>query len=148
MDTVLEYASREWIDEVFINLPRELPLCTDLINQFIQMGITVHLNLSVAEDVMGKKQFVEKLSSYTVLTYSINAASTRQLAVKRLLDIAGGLVGCLCTLILTVVIGPVIYAQSPARSFLRRSGSVKTEEDLNSTNSEACIRTQKRGKKN
>ena len=117
MDTVLEYASREWIDEVFINLPRELPLCTDLINQFIQMGITVHLNLSVAEDVMGKKQFVEKLSSYTVLTYSINAASTRQLAVKRLLDIAGGLVGCLCTLILTVVIGPVIYAQSPGPLF-------------------------------
>lgn len=116
-DTVLEYASKKWIDEVFINLPKELPLCTELINQFLRMGITVHLNLSETERVRGAKRSVERLSSYTVLTYSINAASTRQLLAKRLMDIAGGLVGCLFTLLLIVFIGPAIYIQSPGPLF-------------------------------
>ena len=117
VNTVLAYASKKWIDEVFINIPKELPLCTELINQFLQMGITVHLNLFETERVVGAKRSVERLSSYTVLTYSINTASTRQLLAKRLMDIAGGLVGCLFTLLLIVFIGPAIYIQSPGPLF-------------------------------
>lgn len=37
--------------------------------------------------------------------------------MKRALDILGGLVGCLITLILTVILGPLIYIQSPGPIF-------------------------------
>ena len=65
----------------------------------------------------GKKQFVEKVGNYTVLTTSINYASTRQLMLKRLMDIAGGLVGCIFTGIICIFVGPAIYIASPGPIF-------------------------------
>ena len=65
----------------------------------------------------GKKQFVEKVGDYTVLTTSINYASTRDLMLKRLVDIAGGLVGCLITGILFIFVAPAIYIASPGPIF-------------------------------
>ena len=65
----------------------------------------------------GKKQLVEKVGDYTVLTTSINYASTRDLMLKRLVDIAGGLVGCLITGILFIFVAPAIYIASPGPIF-------------------------------
>ena len=36
---------------------------------------------------------------------------------KRVLDITGGIVGCLATLLLIVIIGPMIYIKSPGPIF-------------------------------
>ena len=60
----------------------------ELIEQFTETGVTMHLNLAKVQSVPGKKQFVEKVGDYTVLTTSINYASTRDLMLKRLMDIA------------------------------------------------------------
>ena len=46
-----------------------------------------------------------------------NHATNRQSFLKRMLDIAGGLVGSILTIILTVIIGPLIYIQSPGPIF-------------------------------
>lgn len=45
LGNVEEYVCREWVDEVFLDLPKEVPLPRDLFNDFIEMGITVHLKL-------------------------------------------------------------------------------------------------------
>ena len=42
---VAEYVCREWVDEVFINLPKDMPLPQELMDDFIEMGVTVHLKL-------------------------------------------------------------------------------------------------------
>ena len=81
----------------------------------------------------GKKQFVEKVGDYTVLTTSINYASTRQLMLKRLMDIAGGLVGCIFTGIICIFVGPAIYIASPG----------PMERNLKCTSSAVCIWMQK-----
>lgn len=60
---------------------------------------------------------MEKVGNYTVLTTSINYASTRQLMLKRLMDIAGGLVGCIFTGIICIFVGPAIYIASPGPIF-------------------------------
>ena len=60
---------------------------------------------------------MEKIGNYTVLTTSINYASARQLCLKRLMDIAGGLVGCIFTAILFVFVAPAIYIASPGPIF-------------------------------
>lgn len=46
-----------------------------------------------------------------------NYASTRQLMLKRLMDIAGGLVGCIFTGIICIFVGPAIYIASPGPIF-------------------------------
>ena len=116
-DTVADYVCREWVDEVFVNLPDVAPCPETLLNQLTEMGAVVHMKLAKTSNLIGEKKFVERLGIYTVLTTSINYATTKQLFMKRALDILGGLVGCLITLILTVILGPLIYIQSPGPIF-------------------------------
>ncbi len=112
-----EFVCREWIDEVLIVTSGVVPYPKELVEQFMETGVTVHLSLAKVQSVPGKKQFVEKIGDYTVLTTSINYASTRELMLKRLADIAGGLLGCLMTGILFVFVAPAIYIASPGPIF-------------------------------
>ena len=117
MENAAEYVCKEWIDEVLIVTSGVVQYPKELIEQFTETGVTVHLNLAKVQSVPGKKQFVEKIGDYTVLTTSINYASTRDLMLKRLMDIAGGLVGCLITGILFIFVAPAIYIASPGPIF-------------------------------
>lgn len=115
------YVCKEWIDEVLIvvsdELSDEFSYPSELIDKLSQTGVTIHLNLAKITNVPGKKQFVEKVGVYTVLTTSINYASSFQLILKRLMDIAGGLVGCILTGIILIFVAPAIYIASPGPIF-------------------------------
>ena len=111
------YVFQEWIDEVLVAVPDSLPYPDKLISQLTETGVTVHLNLAKVANVPGKKQFVEKVGNYTVLTTSLNYASTGQLLLKRIMDIVGGLVGCIFTGIICIFVGPAIYIASPGPIF-------------------------------
>ena len=112
------YVCREWIDEVFVITSTELPYPYELMEQFTEAGVTVHLNLAkVSEAMGGNKQLVERIGPYTVLTTSINYTTEKQLFMKRAIDICGGLVGCVLTLLITIFVGPVIYLKSPGPIF-------------------------------
>ena len=116
-ESAAEYVCKQWIDEVLIVTSGTVPYPKELIQQFTETGVTVHLKLAKVKSVPGKKQFVEKIGEYTVLTTSLNYASTRALLVKRLMDIAGGLVGCLITAVLFLFVAPAIYIASPGPIF-------------------------------
>ena len=111
------YVCQEWIDEVLIVLSEDFLYPAELMEKLTETGVTVHLNLAKITNTVGKKQFVEKVGKYTVLTTSINYASTRQLLLKRLMDIAGGIVGCILTGIICLFVGPAIYKASPGPIF-------------------------------
>lgn len=116
-ETVGMYACKEWVDEVLIVLPKEIAYPNILIEQLTLAGITVHMNLAKVVNSPGKKQFVEKIGDYTVLTTSINYASLNELFLKRIFDIVCGLLGCILTLIICIFIGPAIYIASPGPIF-------------------------------
>ena len=111
------YVCQEWIDEVLIVISEDLPYPDGLVDKLTETGVTVHLNLAKITNQTGKRQFVEKVGSYTVLTTSLNYASFGQLFLKRLMDICGGLVGCIFTGIITIFVGPAIYLASPGPIF-------------------------------
>lgn len=117
MDTISEYLCHEWVDEVFVKISETEPYPQKLIDEIITMGLTVHLSLGEMEKSLSGKNFIEKIGGYSVITSSINTASPKQLLYKRLMDIAGGIVGCLLTVILIIVIGPMIYIKSPGPIF-------------------------------
>lgn len=120
-DDLVEYVCREWVDEVFINIPESEPYPAELLDKFIEMGVVVHMKLAKSQNLLGKKQFVEHLGTYTVLTTSINSVSRRQIILKRIMDIAGGLAGCIITGILCIFVGPAIYIQSPGPIFFKQT---------------------------
>ena len=117
MENLSAYAQKNWVDEVFINLPETAAYLNKLMEDFVEMGVTVHLNLSQITHTPGRVQIVEKVGNYTVLTSSMNYATTKQAFVKRVMDIAGGLVGCLICVLLVIFVGPIIYFSSPGPIF-------------------------------
>lgn len=115
--TVTGYVCQEWVDEVLLTLPKEMPFPEEMYDELVAMGITVHLRLLRAMPVAEQKQSVGRLGSYTVLSSSVNMISLRQVIYKRTLDIFGGILGCMATAILTLLIGPLIYMKSPGPIF-------------------------------
>ena len=119
---VVNYVCREWVDEVFIRTSDNSSAVKKLTEQFLEMGITVHQGLfKNSDEESDHKQFIEKLGNYTVLTSSINVATPIQLFAKRTLDIIGGLVGCLCTGLIFIVIAPLIKKESPGPVFFSQT---------------------------
>ena len=114
-----EYICRKWVDEVFINVTKTSDRPFEFIEQCRQMGIVVHENLASNHE-RNKKQFIEKIDGYTVLTTSINYASPLQALIKRALDIMGGITGCIITLIIIVFVGPKIKKESPGPVFFKQ----------------------------
>lgn len=116
-DNVVSYVCREWVDEIFVDVSEDMTYPEDLLDSFVEMGIVVHMNLVSSPRFVGQKQMVEKIGKFTVLTTSMNYATPGQLFLKRVLDILGGLVGCLLTGIALLIVGPMIYLQSPGPVF-------------------------------
>lgn len=114
---VLEYIGDKWIDQIFVDLEKELPLPQKILNQCVEAGIAVHLSLKGTSEIEAQKQVVEQIGGQSVLTNSINIATSKQILMKRTLDIVGGLVGCILTVCLVIVIGPIIYIKSPGPIF-------------------------------
>lgn len=113
MDTVTEYICKQWVDEViFYDLP-EIRAMQDLIDDITEAGVTVHISLMNFLDKKGNRQLVEKVAGCTVLTTSINYMSQKEAFYKRTLDVIGGLVGCILTIFIMIIVGPFIYIASP-----------------------------------
>lgn len=120
-ETAPMYVCQNWIDEVLIVPSEKAPYPGALMDKLSETGVTTHLNLAKVSHTPGKKQLVEKMGPYTVLTTALNCASGTQLALKRLMDIAGGLVGCLFTGIIFIFVAPAIYISSPGPIFFAQT---------------------------
>lgn len=115
------FICQHWVDEVLINVSEDYHYPQKLYEELLEMGIVVHVNLARIRKTSGQKQFVERIGDYTVITTSMNYTTDRQAMVKRLLDIAGGLVGCLLTGIIFIFVGPAIYISSPGPIFFSQT---------------------------
>ncbi len=113
---VVSYIQTLWIDEVMLILPKDQATPEKLLEELAIMGVTSHMAINMDND-RNTMQTVEKICGYQVLTESIRIAKTRQLFVKRVIDIIGGLVGVVFTAILTVILGPIIFFSDPGPIF-------------------------------
>lgn len=116
-DESIQRIRSKWVDEVFVLQPDGYSLDRELMNDLIDMGITVHICPELLNDEDWTAVEMRKLGKFRVLTSSINFVPADQLFLKRCMDIVGGLFGCLITLIMTIVIGPAIYVKSPGPIF-------------------------------
>ena len=148
MDDAADYFCREWVDEVFIYPSKLADLeiqefineagvaehntrpedrkreetedrTARLIEQCREMAIPIHIRLPIS--TVGGKVFVEKVGGYNVLTTTANYATPGQMALKRLTDIIGGIVGSIAAVGIIVVIGPKIKKESPGPILFRQT---------------------------
>ena len=116
-DEAIQRLLHAWVDEVFILQPDHLPFPTKLQDELMTMGITVNYTMTAISDGRWPATDIRKLGNYKVLTNSVRFASAGQLALKRGLDILGGLVGCIFTGIIFIFVAPAIYIKSPGPIF-------------------------------
>ena len=112
-----DYVCKKWVDEVLIILPKTREYPKELIDRLEETGVVVHVNIPYISSENGKRQFVEDVGGYTVLTTAFNYASPKQLLVKRIMDICAGIIGCLLIAIIFIFVAPIIYINSPGPIF-------------------------------
>lgn len=116
-EDVLTLARQMPLDEVFLNLPDEdMAYVKHMIYDLESMGIACHYNIDIVERP-SKEVRVGNFAGYTVVTYSINHFDYRRMVVKRGIDVVGGLVGCLITIVLTPFVALAIKLDSPGPVF-------------------------------
>lgn len=115
-DDVTAYIHKNWVDEVFFALLEHVDIPKKIMKDCNRMGVVTHVQLAALNE-LGKNQVVEEIAGYMVLSSSINIVSSWQLLVKRLMDIAGGLVGCIFTGIIYIFIAPIMKVKSPGPVF-------------------------------
>lgn len=112
---VLSYITGHVVDEIYINTSREVNLESE-VEKYIEAGVTVHINLLETKGIAGYK-CMEDFAGETVLTMTFKSATARQLLMKRMLDICGGLVGVVMMGIIFLFVAPIIKKQSPGPVF-------------------------------
>lgn len=114
---VVEYVKRNWVDEVLIAIPASDPFPRKIMDHLTAMGVTVHMNLDKSSQFVGVKQVVGKVGGLVVISSSLNTMTARQRTEKRILDICGGVAGCILTGILYLILAPMIRKESPGPVF-------------------------------
>ena len=120
-ETLVKHLCEIWVDEVFVSLPVAYPYPAKLLSDMAEMGIVVHMEMEQLECESWQHQVIENFAGATVRTTSMTMATPGQAALKRTLDILGGIVGCLITGVLTLIIGPMIYIKSPGPIFFKQT---------------------------
>ncbi len=120
-DTLVQYLTNNWVDEVYLDVPPKANLPVDLINDLMQMGITIHTALSNLDDLESRHKNVEWICGHLTITTSLGYITGRDVLLKRTMDILGGLVGSLFTVILTIPVGLAIWLSDPGPIFFSQT---------------------------
>lgn len=111
-NSLIDYLQKCVVDEVFINVPDDSEYTFQLSRQLLEMGITAHIYMENSYDTLPNRS-IGNVFGFNVLTTTISPISFRQALLKRLLDITGGIVGCIITIFIGIIIGPIIFIKSP-----------------------------------
>lgn len=117
-DTLEEYICRNWVDELLVVQDMEESFCRrkplqELLDRIAASGVAVQRVVDFRQDAAEFREMVEHVGGYTVVTSVVRSVTFRQAFFKRTMDILGGLAGCVLAGIVLVVVGPMIYLQSP-----------------------------------
>ncbi len=119
-EDILIRIGRDWVDEVLIYQPENVAYPAELVDSLLLMGITVHYGLSALNEHDECMQEVSKIGTYRVLTNSLRIVSYKQMIFKRMMDILGGIVGCILTGIIFIFVAPAIFIKSPGPIFFKQ----------------------------
>ncbi len=116
-EDMYDYIRQQVIDEVFVSVSNyPVNEIEDVILTLQHMGIVVNVNIQTF-GLKTKEKALREFGEHSVLTYSTNMFDNTSMFLKRGMDLAGSLVGLLFTAVLTVIVGPLIFLESPGPVF-------------------------------
>lgn len=117
---ILSFATREVVDEVFINLPSEQYNIGEFVSQFETMGIDVTVNLNAFDSSLALDKQIREIAGLNVVTFSTKFYKMSHVIAKRIIDIIGSVFGLLICGFASIVLvplirkdgGPAVFAQT------------------------------------
>jgi exopolysaccharide biosynthesis polyprenyl glycosylphosphotransferase len=116
-ETVIQLA----VDEVFICLPG-VPVneIREMVKRFEEMGLICHYNVDIFSRT-NPNTYVQQLSGYSVISFTLKTMDSRRLLIKRMIDIVGAIVGIILTAIITPFVAIAIKIDSPGPVFFSQT---------------------------
>lgn len=118
--TAADFLMREAVDEALLNLPgQDSGELNEIIALLQRLGILAH----VTTDTFGLEEqctAAGEFGPYHVLSCGRQSLKPEEQMLKRLMDIAGGAVGAICTLLLGVFVVPAIRLESPGPAIFKQ----------------------------
>ena len=118
-EVLVEYVRQDIVDEVYIDTFRSKEELDEMVQMFLQMGVTVHIGMGFLPDNLPNR-FMEMIGECNAITTTIKTASALEITLKRAMDIAGGLVGIVLTGIAYIFVAPAIKKASPGPVFFKQ----------------------------
>ncbi|MBD8925681.1 MAG: sugar transferase [[Eubacterium] rectale] len=118
-DKLVEYIRQNVVDEVYIDMYSDKATLQDWVETFLGMGVTVHIGMGFLPNNLPNK-FMGKIGEANVLTTTIKTAASWQLAIKRLFDMIGALIGLIIMGIAYIFVAPAIKKVSPGPAFFKQ----------------------------
>ena len=111
--SILDYAKRHQVDLVIFNVNHiARKKIEHLIEAFSEMGIDSLITIdSFAIETLETK--LEDFGTTNVIHLSPRLFTDGELLLKRLMDIAGALVGCLICILFGIIVAPLIFLEDP-----------------------------------
>ena len=120
-DDLYETVIQMMVDEVFICLPGEpLIVLRDMVQRFEEMGLTCHYNVDLFSHA-NPNTYVQQMAGYSVISFSLKTMDSRRLLIKRVIDIAGAVVGLVLTAAMTPFVALAIKIDSPGPVFFSQT---------------------------
>lgn len=118
---VVKYVTHHWVDEIIVPSDPKLQLDASTLRELVLMGVTIHMALPNSLKDAGAKEVVSSIGTMPVLSATLNYVTPTDAFYKRLMDIVGGIVGSLFTLIIFIFVAPIIYIKSPGPIFFTQT---------------------------
>ena len=120
---MMDYIRREIVDEIYVDVDSRMrEELKPMVLQFEDMGITVHLRLEVLDGFKDFNASMGTFNSIPVVTFFNREFDAKDLAIKRVFDLAGSMVGIVLLAVATVIVGPLIKLESPGPIFFKQKG--------------------------
>ncbi len=108
LNNLVTYATRSVVDQVVINLPSEKFLIADFVSQFEMMGMPVAVNIAALEFVTNGEKGIQRFGNSSVVNFSTTFYRSSDVALKRVIDIIGSLVGLIICGLVSIFLVPLI----------------------------------------
>lgn len=119
--TMMEYIKNEIADEVYLDLDYQTKIgYKTMVMELEDMGVTVHMRLELLETFNDFDAAMGHLGTIPVVTFANRIFDYKAMLVKRIMDIAGSIVGMIFLLIAMIIFGPIIKLTSPGPIFFKQ----------------------------
>ncbi|QIK56975.1 sugar transferase [Erysipelothrix sp. HDW6A] len=114
LETLPDYVRYQAVDGVLVILSYgQLKPMEEMLLDLESMGILIHLGLDTISQFNNSRSSLNYIGDYPVMTHAEVFHSEESMIIKRIIDVVGGIVGSVITILVAIILGPIIKMESP-----------------------------------